>query len=74
VNGAKLKFTGSAFKHGLDEESIVTAILNPVLVKKHSDPSVSLLVGFDDVGRFIEVAYDVASRTVFHAILVRLPK
>jgi hypothetical protein len=61
-------FLSSAFKHGVDEESMLNAIKSPLGVLRHPNAEVRLVVGFDREGYAIEVAYNYVERTVFHAM------
>ena len=61
-------FLTSAFKHGVDEASMLNAIRNPLGVLKHPDQEVKLVVGFDIYGFTIEVAYNYRDRIIFHAM------
>jgi hypothetical protein len=57
----------SAYKHGIDDESMLSAIANPIWSYFYSERTVALVIGFDKNGDTIEVAYDIASRHIFHA-------
>jgi hypothetical protein len=61
-------FLPSAFKHGIDEESMLNAIKSPLGALHHPDVAVRLVIGFDRYGYAIEVAYNYVERTVFHAM------
>jgi hypothetical protein len=61
-------FLSSAFKHGIDEESMLNAICNPLGSLQHPNEDVKLVIGFDVHGFMIEVAYNYKEGVVFHAM------
>jgi hypothetical protein len=61
-------FLPSAFKHGIDEASMLNAIRNPLGTMQHSNQEVRLVIGFDVYGFTIEVAYNYVDRVIFHAM------
>ena len=67
-----IKFTASAFKHEITEESIVEVMAWPTITRDDPKrPEVLLAIGTDSQGVLIEVAYDKVNRTVFHAMEVK---
>ena len=65
------KFTASAFKHEISEESIIDVVAWPTITRDDPKrPEVLLAIGTDSKGTLIEVAYDKVNRTVFHAVEV----
>jgi hypothetical protein len=61
----------SAYRHGVDTESILLAIAEPIWSYFYENRTVALVLGFDRNGDTIEVAYDFAERIVFHAMPVK---
>jgi hypothetical protein len=65
-------FSHSAHAHLLGiclfRGKILSAVLNPVFSKTYPSRPVALVVGFDKNGKTIEVAYDIETRTIFHAM------
>ncbi|MDR1014316.1 MAG: hypothetical protein LBL86_04985 [Coriobacteriales bacterium] len=69
-----LSFTASAFKHGVDRETIASIIADLLFMKYHSSHTAIILYGFASDGKMIEVAYDFQTRTAFHAMPVKPSK
>jgi len=72
---AVIEYAKSAFKHGISEEAIRHAILNPVYdeIQDESDDK-HLLMGFDSSMNLLEIAYNVIDEKtfkVFHAMKCR---
>ena len=72
---AIIEFTNSAFKHGINEEDIRHAILNPVYDEiQDSGDDKHLLLGFDRKMNLLEIAYNITGEQifkVFHAMKCR---
>jgi len=72
---AVIEYTKSAFKHGISEENIRHAILNPVYDEiQDSGDDKYLLLGFDRSMNMLEIAYNVIDEQtfkVFHAMKCR---
>ena len=72
---AIIEYTKSAFKHGITEEDIHHAILNPVYDEiQDSGDNKHLLLGFDHNMNLLEIAYDIIDEQtfkVFHAMKCR---
>ena len=71
-----IEFNSSAFKHGINEDAIRHAIINAVVYYDiwDDDADKHLLLGFDNVGRLLEIMYNVVddkSINVFHAMKCR---
>jgi hypothetical protein len=70
-----IKFTQSAYKHGISEEDICHALLNPVYDEmQDSDHDKHLLLGFDRSMNILEIVYnciDEHTFKVFHAMKCR---
>ncbi|MDR1185371.1 MAG: hypothetical protein LBK67_11340 [Coriobacteriales bacterium] len=69
-----LSFTASAFKHGIDRETIAGIIADPLFMKYHPSRTAMILYGFAADGKMVEVAYDFQTRTAFHAMPVKPSK
>ena len=61
----------SAYKHSVDDESMLNVIASPISSYYYDDRSVVLVLGFDKNGDTIEVAYDLLERKIFHAMPIR---
>jgi len=72
---AVIEYANSAFKHGISEQDIHHAILNPVYDEiQDSGDDKHLLLGFDRSMNMLEIAYNIIDeRTfkVFHAMRCR---
>ena len=72
---ASIECTQSAFKHGIEEEDIRHAILNPVYDEiQDSGDDKHLLLGFDRSLNLLEIAYNIIGEQkfkVFHAMKCR---
>ena len=70
-----IKFSQSAFKHGVTEEDIFNVIINVVyddILDEFDDKY--LLIGFDGKGKLLEIVYhviDYETICVFHAMKCR---
>jgi hypothetical protein len=73
LDNTSFSFAPSAFKHGVDEESALNAISNPIYSRLEVERSVMFQTGFDGRGTLIEVAYDTEKRVIFHAMPIRRP-
>ena len=68
MDNLDIKFTASAFKHGVSEDSIVEVISWPAITRNDPKrPEVIWAIGTNFKGVLIEVTYDKVNRTVFHA-------
>jgi hypothetical protein len=56
LDNTSFSFAPSAFKHGVDEESALNAIGNPIYSRLEVERSVMFQTGFDGQGTLIEVA------------------
>jgi len=72
---AIIEYTKSAFKHGITEEDIRHAILNPVYDEiQDLGDNKHLLLGFDHNMNLLEIAYNIIDEQtfkVFHAMKCR---
>jgi hypothetical protein len=67
-------FTESAFRHGIDKDTILDVIANPFLFRTHKNGETIMVFGFDANGKAVEVLYDADRRVVFHAMPIDLSK
>ena len=74
MDATAFTFVASAFKHGIDETTILAVIANPFFSKLDPNRPVMLQIGFDGKGDAVEVAYDIEKRVVFHAMPLRKPE
>jgi hypothetical protein len=71
IDSVRFAFTESAFKHGIDKETILGVVADPIFSKIDSEQVNIFQIGFDSQGNTIEIAYDIGTRTIFHAMRVR---
>jgi len=70
-----IKFSQSAFKHGVTEEDILNVVINVVyddMLDEFDDKY--LMIGFDGKGKLLEIVYHVIDNEtihVFHAMKCR---